>query len=167
MNPCQFNPVHTLSMIYFNNIVPPPSYFPRCNIWSFHICEDSSWSLLGCDAYIFWVKTEATRSSETFVSYCNTTWCHNPEDLNLDFPRCLSTKIVCRLLVSSPVYHSLLYLTTLPALYDLSTSHSFSLHEVLHSLLTLFICQNNLCSSLQVNGLLHYKIYDKSFLCIS
>jgi hypothetical protein len=27
---------------------------------------------------------EAARSSEILVSYCNTTWHHNPEDLNLN-----------------------------------------------------------------------------------
>jgi len=30
------------------------------------------------------VKMEAARSSETVVSYCNTTLCHSPEDLNLE-----------------------------------------------------------------------------------
>jgi hypothetical protein len=25
---------------------------------------------------------EAARSPKTVVSYCNTTWCHNPEDFN-------------------------------------------------------------------------------------
>jgi len=29
------------------------------------------------------LKKEAASSSETLVSYCNTTWHHNPEDLKL------------------------------------------------------------------------------------
>jgi len=32
----------------------------------------------------FKVKMEAERSSETFVSHRNTTWRHNPEDLDLN-----------------------------------------------------------------------------------
>jgi hypothetical protein len=31
---------------------------------------------------VFIVKMEAGSSSETFVSYCNITQCHNPEDVN-------------------------------------------------------------------------------------
>jgi hypothetical protein len=34
---------------------------------------------------VFWVvKMEAAGSSETLVSYPNTTWRHNPEDLHLN-----------------------------------------------------------------------------------
>jgi hypothetical protein len=32
----------------------------------------------------FTLKTEAARSFETTVSYHNTTWCHNPEELYLN-----------------------------------------------------------------------------------
>jgi hypothetical protein len=50
-------------------------------IRSFHGGEDSSRSLLGCDA-IFRVKMEAARSSETMTPYI-TTRRHNPEGLDI------------------------------------------------------------------------------------
>jgi hypothetical protein len=31
---------------------------------------------------------EAIRFSEKLVSYCNTAWCHNPEDLDLNLHLC-------------------------------------------------------------------------------
>jgi len=30
------------------------------------------------------VKMEVAKSSEMLVIYCNTTWCHNPEDLDFN-----------------------------------------------------------------------------------
>jgi hypothetical protein len=37
-----------------------------------------------CYLYHFTLKMEAARSSEILASYCNTTWHHNPEDLDLN-----------------------------------------------------------------------------------
>jgi len=65
-----------------------------CEIWGFNIDEYSSQGLLGCDAMYccsripisvshFALKMEAVRSSEMLVSYHNTTWHQNPEDLKL------------------------------------------------------------------------------------
>jgi hypothetical protein len=57
----------------------------------FHSVEESSLSLLGCDTvsivtgYIFTLKVEAARPSETLVSYRIRTWCHNPEDFIVAF----------------------------------------------------------------------------------
>jgi hypothetical protein len=38
-------------------------------------------------SYIFRIKTEAEKFSETSVSYRNTTWRHNPEHFDLNFHR--------------------------------------------------------------------------------
>jgi len=37
----------------------------------------------------FTLKMVAARSSKTLVSYCNTTWCQNPEDIDLNVKCCL------------------------------------------------------------------------------
>jgi hypothetical protein len=34
------------------------------------------------------MKMEAAWTSETVVSYYNTSWCHNPEDLDLNLHQC-------------------------------------------------------------------------------
>jgi hypothetical protein len=39
----------------------------------------------------------AIRSSETLVSYCNITWCHNPEDLDLNLHHHENLKIFHKL----------------------------------------------------------------------
>jgi len=61
----------------------------------------SSRGLIDCDAYVyavfshtshFTLKMEAPRISETSLSYYNTTWSHNTEDLGLKHHRHESLK---------------------------------------------------------------------------
>jgi len=42
--------------------------------------------------YCLRVKLEAAMSSETVVSYHNIAWCHNSEDLGLNFYQCANLK---------------------------------------------------------------------------
>jgi hypothetical protein len=61
----------------------------------------------------FSVKIKAEGSSSAFVSYCNTTWCHNPEDLDLDLHCHENLKsLICAVCF-------LVYLLMLPQLHSL------------------------------------------------
>jgi len=53
------------------------------------------------------VKMKAARCSKTVVSHCNTRYCHNPEDLNLNFHHCENLKSHTDSVVS---HHALLAL---------------------------------------------------------
>jgi len=51
------------------------------------------------------LKMEAARSSETVVSYCNTTWRHNPKDLDFD-PKLCSYFVMISILFCNVYYSS-------------------------------------------------------------
>jgi hypothetical protein len=42
--------------------------------------------------FVFTLKKKAARSSEILVSYHITTWCHYPEDLDLNLHHCVNLK---------------------------------------------------------------------------
>jgi hypothetical protein len=50
------------------------------------------WVVTPCSgaASVFNIKMEAARSLEVVVSCCNTTWCHNAENLDLNLHHCKS-----------------------------------------------------------------------------
>jgi hypothetical protein len=52
---------------------------------------DVFWGVTPCSAVVgyqrFILKIETAWTSETLISYHNTTWRHNPEDLDLNMPR--------------------------------------------------------------------------------
>jgi hypothetical protein len=60
--------------------------FPLVGNITYHLLFSNivPWDLRFSLWWGFTLKMEAARSSETLVSYCNTMWCNNTEDINLN-----------------------------------------------------------------------------------
>jgi hypothetical protein len=70
--------------------LPQPSFSISCDarfevLTAVKIQTEVFWVVTVCGVAASTLKMEAARSPKILVSYHNSTWCHNPEDLYLNF----------------------------------------------------------------------------------